>query len=102
MFSDTNSYLAKVVCGGLAGATAVTVTHPMDLIRIRLQTQPELKGWGGAIKQVMSANGPVRPSRRVAFGVRGSTGRGWAGGSCLLLLLHCCSCCCCVSGGSAA
>lgn len=54
-----DSYIAKVACGGLAGATAVTVTHPMDLVRIRLQTQQELKGVGDAVSQILKKNGPT-------------------------------------------
>lgn len=36
---------------------AATVTHPMDVVRIRLQTQPELKGVGDAIANVYREGG---------------------------------------------
>jgi solute carrier family 25 phosphate transporter 23/24/25/41 len=36
----------RLMAGALSGMTAASVTHPMDVVRIRLQTQPELKGAG--------------------------------------------------------
>lgn len=59
ILENPESYAGKVLCGGMAGATAVTVTHPMDLIRIRLQTQPELKGIGDSIRQIVRTSGPL-------------------------------------------
>ena len=41
----------------MAGATAATVTHPMDVVRIRLQTQRELTGIKDAVKSVAAENG---------------------------------------------
>jgi len=47
----------RLMSGALAGMTAATVTHPMDVVRIRLQTQPELKGVRDAIRSVHAENG---------------------------------------------
>jgi solute carrier family 25 phosphate transporter 23/24/25/41 len=34
----------RLLCGAIAGATATTVTHPLDVIRLRLSIDRELKG----------------------------------------------------------
>ncbi|CAK9042453.1 Calcium-binding mitochondrial carrier protein SCaMC-1 (Mitochondrial ATP-Mg/Pi carrier protein 1) (Mitochondrial Ca(2+)-dependent solute carrier protein 1) (Small calcium-binding mitochondrial carrier protein 1) (Solute carrier family 25 member 24), partial [Durusdinium trenchii] len=47
----------RLLSGALAGMTAATVTHPMDVVRIRLQTQPELKGVRDAVRSVYMENG---------------------------------------------
>ncbi len=36
---EENPHLYKLLCGGFAGSTAITVTYPTDLIRKRLQMQ---------------------------------------------------------------
>ena len=41
--SDGSITLSKnLVCGGIAGTTACIIGHPLDLIKIRLQTEPKL------------------------------------------------------------
>mmetsp|Transcript_11096 Transcript_11096/g.12701 ORF Transcript_11096/g.12701 Transcript_11096/m.12701 type:complete len:401 (+) Transcript_11096:213-1415(+) len=47
----------RLLSGALSGMTAASVTHPMDVIRIRLQTQKELRGVVDAIKSVHAENG---------------------------------------------
>ena len=44
--------LFKLLCGGMAGITAITITYPTDLIRRRLQMQsfsPEVPRYNGII-----------------------------------------------------
>lgn len=47
----------RLTAGALSGMTAATFTHPMDVIRIRLQTQPELRGFKDAFRSVAQENG---------------------------------------------
>lgn len=47
----------RLMAGALSGMTAATFTHPMDVVRIRLQTQPELKGMMDAVRSVYAENG---------------------------------------------
>lgn len=47
----------RLMSGALSGMTAATVTHPMDVVRIRLQTQSELRGISDAMKHVYRENG---------------------------------------------
>lgn len=47
----------RLMSGALSGMTAATVTHPLDVVRIRLQTQPELRGVGDAIRSVYREGG---------------------------------------------
>lgn len=47
----------RLLSGALSGMTAASVTHPLDVVRIRLQTQPELKGVGDAIRHVYKEGG---------------------------------------------
>ena len=47
----------RLMAGALSGMTAATVTHPMDVVRIRLQTQPELKGIADSVRSVYAENG---------------------------------------------
>mmetsp|Transcript_12196 Transcript_12196/g.19829 ORF Transcript_12196/g.19829 Transcript_12196/m.19829 type:complete len:395 (-) Transcript_12196:708-1892(-) len=47
----------RLLSGAMAGMSAATVTHPMDCIRIRLQTQPELKGIMDASRSMFAENG---------------------------------------------
>ena len=51
------SVTERLMSGALAGMTAASVTHPMDVVRIRLQTQPELKNARDAIRSVYAENG---------------------------------------------
>mmetsp|Transcript_5345 Transcript_5345/g.13730 ORF Transcript_5345/g.13730 Transcript_5345/m.13730 type:complete len:400 (+) Transcript_5345:188-1387(+) len=47
----------RLTAGALSGMTAATFTHPMDVVRIRLQTQPELRGMADATRSVFAENG---------------------------------------------
>lgn len=47
----------RLLSGAFSGMTAATVTHPMDVVRIRLQTQIQLKGATDAIRSVLAENG---------------------------------------------
>jgi len=47
----------RLTAGAMSGMTAATFTHPMDVVRIRLQTQPELRGVRDAVKSVWAENG---------------------------------------------
>lgn len=47
----------RLLSGALSGMTAATVTHPMDVVRIRLQTQAELRGIADAVRSVYAENG---------------------------------------------
>jgi len=47
----------RLMAGALSGMTAASVTHPMDVVRIRLQTQPELKGIMDSVRSVHAENG---------------------------------------------
>ena len=47
----------RLTAGALSGMAAATFTHPMDVIRIRLQTQPELRGMLDATRSVYAENG---------------------------------------------
>lgn len=40
--NNGNGIGARLICGALAGATAATITHPLDSLRIRLQTESEI------------------------------------------------------------
>lgn len=47
----------RLFAGAAAGTTATTVTHPLDVCRLRLAVQPELKGTRDAIRSVWMENG---------------------------------------------
>ena len=50
--TNLNKDLLKVIGGGMAGTTAVSITYPSDLIRRRLQLQnfdPTVPKYGGII-----------------------------------------------------
>lgn len=49
----------RLMAGALAGATATTFTHPLDLIRLRLNVQPELTGAADAARSIMAEGGAV-------------------------------------------
>ena len=40
------------MAGALAGATATSITHPLDVIRLRLSVQPDLRGFGDVIRSI--------------------------------------------------
>eukprot|EP00940_MAST-03C_sp_MAST-3C-sp2_P002789 g2789.t1 len=47
----------RLLCGGMAGATATTITHPLDVLRLRIAVTPELKGIGNAVSHIYAENG---------------------------------------------
>lgn len=47
----------RLMAGALSGMTAATVTHPMDVVRINLQTKPELKGATDVMSYIFSNYG---------------------------------------------
>lgn len=47
----------RLASGALAGCTATTVTYPLDVARLRLAVQPELKGTRDAIMSVYKEGG---------------------------------------------
>jgi len=47
----------RLGAGALAGMTAALATYPLDVIRIRLAVQPELKGFVDSAKSVWAENG---------------------------------------------
>eukprot|EP00457_Paulinella_chromatophora_P008838 gb/GEZN01008887.1/.p1 GENE.gb/GEZN01008887.1/~~gb/GEZN01008887.1/.p1 ORF type:complete len:397 (-),score=76.07 gb/GEZN01008887.1/:135-1325(-) len=53
----TLSTVERLCAGGLAGMTATSVTHPLDVIRLRLSVNPDLAGPVAALKDVLSENG---------------------------------------------
>lgn len=55
--SDYLTVWQRLACGGLAGATATTFTHPLDVIRIRLAVNKDLVGIRGALKDILMENG---------------------------------------------
>jgi len=61
-----NPNLMKLVCGGFAGMTAISITYPTDLIRRRLQLQhfgcdsvPEYNGIIDCAKKVLKSEGLI-------------------------------------------
>jgi len=61
-----NPNLMKLVCGGFAGMTAISITYPTDLIRRRLQLQhfgcdsvPEYNGIIDCSKKVLKSEGLI-------------------------------------------
>jgi len=47
----------RLLTGALAALTATTVTHPLDVIRVRIATQPELRGIGHAASSMVAEGG---------------------------------------------
>eukprot|EP00924_Labyrinthula_sp_SR-Ha-C_P009234 augustus_masked-scaffold_2-processed-gene-17.41-mRNA-1 protein AED:0.02 eAED:0.03 QI:0/-1/0/1/-1/1/1/0/337 len=47
----------RLLSGGLSGMTAATVTHPLDVVRIRLQTQKGVNTVRDAVAHVFKENG---------------------------------------------
>ena len=51
--------LERLTCGALAAISATTVTHPLDVIRVRIATQPELKGMAHTMGSMLKEGGPM-------------------------------------------
>jgi len=47
----------RLLAGSLAGASAASLTHPLDVMRVRLATQRELKGWGDCVRSIVQEAG---------------------------------------------
>jgi len=47
----------RLSAGALAAITATSLTHPLDVIRLRLAVTPELKGFFDGFRQIISENG---------------------------------------------
>ena len=47
----------RLLAGSMAGATATSITHPLDTVRLRLSVQPELNGFSGAVSSVWKEGG---------------------------------------------
>merc|ERR1719373_1033302 len=47
----------RLLSGSFAGATAASLTHPLDVMRVRLATQRELKGWGDCVRSIAQEAG---------------------------------------------
>ena len=47
----------RLFAGALAGGTATSLTHPLDVVRLRLSVQPELRGFGDAFRSVYAEQG---------------------------------------------
>lgn len=57
-FDDgTMSIPRRLAAGALAGISATSLTHPLDVCRLRLAVQPELKGTVDAIRSVWAEAG---------------------------------------------
>ena len=62
-YSEDNPNAYKLICGGLSGMTAITITYPTDLIRRRLQMQsfseevPRYNGILDCIRKIYSSEG---------------------------------------------
>jgi len=55
--TETFGMKERLLSGSMAGATAASLTHPLDVMRVRLATQKELKGWGDCIKSISAEAG---------------------------------------------
>lgn len=51
------SYQNRIIAGSIAGGCAGTITHPIDLIRIRLQTEKNINTIFNAIQHIYKENG---------------------------------------------
>jgi hypothetical protein len=48
----------RLTSGALAGMAATTITHPLDVIRLRLNVERELKGAFDATSSILREGGP--------------------------------------------
>jgi len=51
------STVERLSAGALAAITATSITHPLDVIRLRLAVSPDLKGFGDGFRHIVSENG---------------------------------------------
>jgi len=51
--------IQRLTAGALAGMTATTLTHPLDVIRLRLAVSKELRGASDAFKSIISERGLI-------------------------------------------
>jgi len=49
--------IERLTCGALAAITATTVTHPLDCVRVRIATQPELRGMAHTMGLMLKEGG---------------------------------------------
>ena len=62
-YEDKSPSLYKLLCGGFAGSTAITVTYPTDLVRRRLQMQsfslevPRYNGIIDCVRKIINTEG---------------------------------------------
>jgi len=47
----------RLLAGGMAGATAATLTHPLDVTRVRLAVHKELKGMRHCFRDILAEGG---------------------------------------------
>lgn len=57
--SFAEQLVQRLLCGGLAGLTATTVTHPLDVARLRVATDAETKGVSTALLSLIKEGGPL-------------------------------------------
>mmetsp|Transcript_29048 Transcript_29048/g.57024 ORF Transcript_29048/g.57024 Transcript_29048/m.57024 type:complete len:395 (-) Transcript_29048:151-1335(-) len=55
--NDSSAVLQRLCSGAMAGMAATTVTHPLDVIRLRLSVEKELKSAFDAGRQIMLEGG---------------------------------------------
>ena len=51
------TFYQRLILGSLAGMSAASITHPINIIRIRLQTQKGVNTINSSIKNIYSENG---------------------------------------------
>ena len=49
---DSAAVMHRLVAGSMAAVTATSITHPLDVIRLRLSVQPELTGMVSAARSI--------------------------------------------------
>lgn len=51
------TFYQRLILGSLAGMSAASISHPIDIVRIRLQTQKDVNTVNSSIKNIYSENG---------------------------------------------